>query len=106
MSILRPSPVMNTNQFNWCPKTRTFTAEASTLRHNGNHAFDVGFPRLGRVYDDAADEGFTLVSERTHRDAIMYLSNVTESEDYSGGWVKLEFRPIGHTNFKLVIFND
>ncbi len=116
MSTLRPTPVLSTLQFSWCPKTRTFTAEASTLRHDGAHAFDVGFPQLGRVYNDSVDEGFTFVSERTNKEVIMVLSRVDEDDDYSGGWSVLEFRPAAKRdrlggmpsshNFKVVIFND
>lgn len=52
---LLPTPTISTRHFTYTPD-HGFSAEASDLR---DHL------RLGQVYADACDEGFTLVSART-----------------------------------------
>ena len=107
--VVHPFPVHNTREFNWNPETKTFSAEASTLRGYHPIAWPIGWPVLGRVYDDAADEGFTLVSAKTGKEMAMVLDNTDESADYAGGWRVLTFVPADrrHRNeFKIVVFND
>jgi hypothetical protein len=93
--ILRP-PSISTNQFNWCPKTKTFSQEISSIP-----SFDTG-----RVFDDSCDEGFTLVSHKTLKEVVMCLYETKfNGEGELQSW---EFRPIHPRNqdFVLIIFND
>lgn len=47
---------ISTRRFTFVKESKTFVAESSDFRGTGVS---------GRVYDDACDEGFVLVSERT-----------------------------------------
>jgi len=103
--ILKPSPYYSTDQFIWNKDTRTFSAEASDLH------WPVGsLSGLGRVYDDACDVGFTLVSHKTGREIVMVHNDTDSDPDYSGGWRVVEFIPANLSERKLfakvVVFND
>jgi hypothetical protein len=92
--LLNPSPICS-SKFSF--KNNQFTAEASDFGRN----FD-----LGRVYDDACDEGFTIVSEKTGKGAVFALYN--HEEDGEGDLVAWIFKCVtpGLTHLKAVIFND
>ena len=90
--ILNPSPISST-RFTF--KGHTFSAEASDLR---------GI-RLGRVYDDACDEGFTIVSEKTGKSAVFAAAGEIIHNEELGGW-KFKCVTPGLTHLKAVIFND
>jgi hypothetical protein len=49
-------------------------AEISTLEHIYN-------PVTGRLYDDACDEGFIIVSKKTGEEATFYLKETLRSND-------------------------
>lgn len=71
------SKYQSTRNLNWQPSTRCFVAEASDL---GLGAHD------GRVYDDACDVGFILVSHKTG-DAILFVQDgVDMNGDEIAGW--------------------
>ena len=90
--LLNPSPTSST-RFTF--KGHTFIAEASDLR-------DI---HLGRVYDDACDEGFTIVSAKTGKGAVFAMHKTFNHGEEFGGW---EFKCVtpGLTHLKAVIFND
>lgn len=103
MAVLSPYPKHTTDQFSWDPKTKTFTAESSDLR------WPIGYPKLGQVYDDAADEGFTLISSKTDKPCVLAIDHIDPNNDYAGGWWAITFRPATLAQrdlFKVVVFND
>lgn len=65
--ILKP-PTTPTRQLTWHCADRQWV---------GEHSSTNGF---GRVYDDACDEGLTLVGDRTGRE-VVYVVDHTEVED-------------------------
>ena len=92
--ILNPAPI-SSNKFQYCSKSNSFIAEASELR---------GF-KLGRVYDDACDEGFSIVSEKTGKSAVFALVAEIIHNEELGGWNFVCVTP-GLKHLKAVIFND
>lgn len=92
--LLKPTPICS-SKFSF--KNNTFITEASDL---GRGLF------LGRVYNDACDEGFTIVSEKTGKGAVFALYN--HDEDGEGDLVAWIFKCVtpGLTHLKAVIFND
>lgn len=99
--LLKPYRV-STKRFTYNAVTNTFTAEASDLGSNF---------RLGRVYDDACDMGFTLMSARTGKEVVFYLSHT--ERDREGELLYDEFRAVPHQHVdamtecaKVVIVND
>lgn len=92
--LLTPNPV-SSNKFSF--RGNTFTADASDL----GPAF-----ALGRIWDDACDEGFSIVSEKTQRVAVFALYDHDEDAegDVCGWWFKC-VTP-GLTHLKAVIWND
>lgn len=93
--ILQPSPV-STERFTWADGM--FVTEASSL----------GDFRLGRVYDDACDVGFTLVSHRTGRKVV--VSHVRDIRDGEGDLVASVFETApyqaGAPSVAVHILND
>ena len=91
--ILHPRPV-NASRFTFVPAENLYIAEASD--------FGRDFP-LGRVYDDAADLGFTLVSERGE---TVYAQD-GEERDREGDLLYEEYAPVsGPLTARVRIFND
>jgi hypothetical protein len=92
--ILTPTPI-SSSRFSF--KGNTFSAEASDF----GRRFE-----LGRVFDDAADEGFSIVSAKTGKIAVFALYN--HEEDGEGDLVSWIFHCVtpGLTHLKAVIFND
>ena len=94
-TTLRPAPV-GTGQFHYDAHTRTFTAEASDT--NG----------LGRVWDDAADEGLTLVSSRTGRERVFVVTD--EHRDADGDVTHWTLKSVTgravDAQYTLTLFND
>lgn len=92
--ILKPSPV-STEAFTYSAEDNLLTAEISTL----------GVP-FGRVFDDACDEGVTLVSHRTGRKVVY---SVVGEERADGDLLYWDLRPVAATTPGLPnvrIFND
>lgn len=91
--LLKPRPV-STAQFSYFGAAAQFVGEVSST--NG----------LGRVYDDAADEGLTLVSARTGREVVFVVSEV--HFDREGDLTHWTLRPATPQAFDvtLVLFND
>jgi len=92
--ILTPNPI-SSSRFTF--KGNTFSAEASDFGRNF---------KLDRVYNDACDEGFSIVSTKTGKVAVFALYN--HEEDGEGDLVSWIFRCVtpGLTHLKAVIFND
>ncbi len=65
-------------QFDWNPETKTFTSEMSQLGK--------GF-QLERIYPDACDVGFTMISLRTGYD-VKFVETARDmiGEDLGGQW--------------------
>lgn len=92
--LLKPTPICS-SKFSY--KSNIFTVEASDL----GRAF-----RLGRVYDDACNEGFTVISKNTGKPAVFALYN--HEEDREGELISWIFKCVtpGLTDLKAVIYND
>lgn len=92
--ILAPAPV-SYRQLSWDSTRRAFIADASDLKG------------LGRVYDDACDEGFTVVG-KTGREVVFVLDD--EKRDDEGEvhyWTFVPARPGDRTLVaSAIIFND
>jgi hypothetical protein len=88
--ILKPAPV-STRQFSYDHVEHRFTAEMSET-----HGF-------GRVYDDAADEGLTLVSTKTGAEVVFVL---WETEYTAEGEVAAWYLRSVVPGFFMTIFND
>jgi hypothetical protein len=92
--LLKPTPICSSKfSFN----NNSFVTEASDLGR-GLH--------LGLVYDDACDEDFTIISERTGKGAVFALHN--HEKDGEGDIVSWIFKCVtpGLTHLKAVIYND
>lgn len=91
--LLNPYPI---SAENFIFSKNCFIAEASGL-----DTF-----RLGRVYDDAMDEGFSIFNPKTGNHVVFALYNHTEDGD--GDLTSWEFRCVTpkFTHLKAVIFND
>jgi hypothetical protein len=85
------STYLSTRDFSYNAKTQTFTAESSDLH---------GAKGPSRVYDDACDEGFILVSHITGDSIVFALQSI----DYLGGSDD-ENKDIAGWNFKAVARN-
>lgn len=90
--ILSPKPV-STRQFTWVKATRQFVAEISST-----HGF-------GRVYDDACDEGLTLVAPSGRQVVCAVQTTHRDAEGDITDWILV---PVSPTNvpFTVTIFND
>lgn len=91
--LLQPSPISSDL---FCFKNNTFIAEASDLQDTV----------LGQVYDDACDEGFTIISKKTGKPAVFAMNEI--KRDREGDLVSWEFVCVtpGLKALKAVIFND
>ena len=92
--LLKPSRV-STDRLTFCREEWLLVAEMSDL------------PGFGRVWDDACDEGLTLVSHRTGRE-VVYAVNHIERDD-EGDLLYWDLRPVDHRDNSLPtlrVFND
>jgi hypothetical protein len=105
--LLNPT-AFSTKEFSF--KNKLFTAEISTLSQGGKREV------FGRVYDDACDEGITLVSEKTGERIVFVVDDIDYngpiSEREVGGW-RLKPAPEGvrgnrkHlADLRMLIIND
>ena len=93
--VLRP-PAISTDMFHYHKKHKSFTAELSDLRDF----------RVGRVYDDACDEGFTMVSQWTGQEVVFALERrKTDREGDVQFWEYISVTP-KFRGFTVTIFND
>ena len=91
--LLNPEPI-SSSKFYF--KSGVFSAEASELR-------DL---KLSRVYDDACDMGFTIISEKTGKGVV--FAQTEDTVDREGDLLSINFVSVtpGLTHLKVVIFND
>jgi hypothetical protein len=92
--ILKPTRI-EAKTFTYVAAERKFIAEISD--------FGKGF-QFGRVYDDACDEGFTMVGQR---DEVVFAVDHTEY-DAEGDllfWKLVSVTP-KHKGFTAIVFND
>jgi hypothetical protein len=91
MTVLRPRPV-NATMFHWHADTRTYSIDMSTLGD------------FGRVYDDACDEGLTLIERHGLREVVCVVDreDVVDGE-IKGWWLK----PLKYSgpSFKILVVN-
>jgi hypothetical protein len=96
MTVLHPAPV-ESNRFLWDKDSKMFLAEAS----------DLGRQPFGRVYDDACDEGLTLVSSRfPGREVVFVVNHVERDRERELLWwdlVPADFKNVG---FTVRVYND
>lgn len=79
--ILKPSPI-STRRFFYQKDAGLLTAEISD--------FGPGFG-FGQVYDDACDEGMTLVSHKTGREVVFAVEHI--ERDCEGDLLYWDLRP-------------
>ncbi len=85
----------STDYFQWGEESRTFYSDASTLSRG---------EFMSRLYDDACDEGFRLISARTAVNQIVYL--VDAQSNWSGDIIKWTFKPLDKgCDFSVVVYN-
>ena len=101
MAILNLNRIPS-SKFYWNKNNKTFSQECSSLK---------GFNVLSRIYDDACDEGFILVGEKTGKEVIFYLEKTEYHDGELCSWnfkvVKNKAsRELNMLETKLVIFND
>lgn len=108
MSLMKNLPSHNTNQFSWDSKTRVFTVEASTLSGGSNNR-----TIFSPVYDDAIDNGFVLVSQRTgvRKTCVMYKVDTSSDCEIAGWWFMPENEYKGYLrgaqpSFTVLVIND
>lgn len=97
--LLKPAPV-STEKFSWFRDSRQFVAEISDF---GPHW------QFGRVWDDAADEGLTLVSQWSGEEIVFVIFAEDTDGDEVIGWhlkpaVRNDARLTGP--IEVVVFND
>jgi hypothetical protein len=69
-------------------------------------AFDSDLPRnlVKQVWNDACDEGFAIVSEKTGKEVIVTFCKIYKNKD--GDVTHWEFKPYRNNTFdRVVIFN-
>jgi hypothetical protein len=94
-NVLKPKPV-STRQLHYNPKSRRFLGDISDT-----HGF-------GRVYNDACDEGLTLVSERTGTEVVFAVTKETRNSEGETLWWDLT--PVSddelNVQCRIRLFND
>lgn len=71
-------PELTLERFHYDPKTGVLSAEDSQLR---NQSFDGHYRWLGRLYDDACDEGIAIRSTKTGKVVRFYLHSTERNRD-------------------------
>jgi hypothetical protein len=92
MTMLRPNPV-NATRFAWNADTRTYAIDMS----------DIG--GFGRVFDDACDEGLTLIERHGLREVVCIAS--APVKDKEGDIQYWELKPWRYKGppFTIKVFN-
>ena len=92
-------PEVSSRLFTYCVNTKNFVAEASDLRDF----------RVVRLYDDAIDVGFYLVSENTGK-KVLFTQEADEYHD--GELIAYHFSSLSNQNpenlrdLNITVFND
>ena len=93
---------VNSKNFTWLAVDRVFVIEMSELG---------GF---SQIYDDAADRGITMVSNKTGKEVTFYVSDAETEMNVEGGINNWLLRPTAETIWKIPklrgvtikVFND
>lgn len=93
-TTLRPAP-LSTRRFTY--DGGKFIAEASDLGRGFN---------FGRVWDDSADEGLTLVSHTTGREVVCVVDHVEVRDGDILFWRLAPVNAPASARFHVVVFND
>ena len=95
-------PKIASGMFFWHHDELMFSQEASTLQRGTHHPF------FGRLYDDACDEGFVLVSARTGEELPFYLDETKFLDN--GDIIEWRFKPVTNDrnlkDLSVVVSND
>lgn len=96
MAIMQTISTVSSAHFDYLPHERQFLAFASDLQ---------GSFKLGRIFDDACDEGFKIRSAKTGKTEIFVLTEILKDQEGDiQGWV---FKALNRTlNVSVTIFND
>lgn len=93
-----PVKEYSSKQFTWNVETGHFVACASDLSRTDFWS---------RIYDDACDVGFAIVSERTGKSVVFYLAEQEHNGDEITNW---NFLPLNNEvcpeGVMAVVFND
>jgi hypothetical protein len=98
MTILKPAPHVSAESLMWHRETAEFIGEIS----------DIG-GRFGRVYNDACDDGLTLVSRYDGREITFVVEHEERDRDGEVQWWVLKPADLAlrlRTPFTVKIFND
>ena len=89
---------ISTKMFFYHKEDKSFSQEASSIN----------IPLLGQLYDDACDEGFVLVSERTGAEIPMYLTKTERDRegDVQCWNFKSASRKPNEKDITVCVFND
>lgn len=93
MSVLKPSRV-STDAFTFIPERNVFVAEASDL------------PPFERVFDDACDEGLTLVSAKTGREIVFAVHREVSNGEGELLYWELRAATPNESAVTVRVFND
>ncbi|WP_407303456.1 hypothetical protein [Acinetobacter sp.] len=61
-------------RFTYTKRTNSFVTDMSEISHSGADP-------LGQLYDDAADQGFVMISHKTHEAVEFYLDHTEREAD-------------------------
>ena len=93
---------ISTKFFPWYENTRTFLSEASDLPK--------GFNPQSQIWNDSADLGFVLVSEKSdHKLLFTFVGNDYDSDGDVDGWLfkaTQQLNKLLDTDVDLLIIND
>lgn len=94
--ILKPAPI-STSRFTYDKRNNRFIACAS----------DLGPAPFGRVFDDACDEGLTLVSARTGHEVVFVVQHEGRNADGElTYWELSPAAPADRACGDIVLYND
>lgn len=91
--ILRP-PTTPTSQLFWDAPDRQYVGDISST-----HGF-------GQVYDDACDEGMTLVNMRTGREVVFVVDRTEVRDGDIVSWTLRPLRGVCLAGCSVLLFND
>jgi len=85
---------VSTKMFHWHAEDKVFTQEISSLGKAD---------LFSRLYSDACDVGFELVSHKTGKKVVMYFSSRETNDGDILSWC---FKPTDNHRFSVIVFND
>ena len=90
----------STQLFGWHKDSNVLSAFASDLDHGGRSRL------YDRIYNDALDVGFTLVSHKTGTEVLCYLDKI--ERDKEGDVVAYHFKAVNSKKYTwtVTVWND